>query len=296
MYLYELVLSNPLFVGLFKGNIKCDQDWLLSLPHLLLQTNYDTTAPSRGHPCHQQHWPELNIYWGSLTLSIVVVLDPDLNEAKLFTSDILKLPKHIQTKLLKKHEENLKIASKHLEKLRRSHQLLTNSHLKTLKKLLNLNKVKFTDVTSSLRRQLPIPGGEWRIDCDHDCFNTNSGDLYNDLVQTSSNMVPSIIKYSGTMVPSILNYSMEISREMVPEVIQEGVEFVPSILEYGGRVVPPLLRYGGDMVNSVWSNPGQLQVSHCRYIIQLRHQWFTTNSEMATFYLALNKKFIISHT
>ena len=93
-------------------------------------------------------------------MSIVVVLDPDLNEAKLFTSDILKLPKHIQTKLLKKHEENLKIASKHLEKLRRSHQLLTNSHLKTLKKLLNLNKVKFTDVTSSLRRQLPIPGGE----------------------------------------------------------------------------------------------------------------------------------------
>ena len=163
MYLYELVLSNPLFVGLFKGNIKCDQDWLLSLPHLLLQTNYDTTAPSRGHPCHQQHWPELNIYWGSLTLSIVVVLDPDLNEAKLFTSDILKLPKHIQTKLLKKHEENLKIASKHLEKLRRSHQLLTNSHLKTLKKLLNLNKVKFTDVTSSLRRQLPTPGGQWRI-------------------------------------------------------------------------------------------------------------------------------------
>lgn len=74
-------------------------------------------------------------------------------------------------------------------------------------------------------------------------------------------MVPSIIKYSGTMVPSILNYSMEISREMVPEVIQEGVEFVPSILEYGGRVVPPLLRYGGDMVNSVWSNPGQLQVA-----------------------------------
>lgn len=104
----------------------------------------------------------LIIFYSFCIAGFTIHNQPDVKRYEnLLPRSLLKFARNLQHHVVDQHQQNLKIASKQLQKLTRSHNSFTKYPFSLTSfsplKIFQLKNKKLSEMTSSLSRQLPIP-------------------------------------------------------------------------------------------------------------------------------------------